>query len=211
MMILTPDRDPNQQLEALNLGFTLESGESGTPSGDLSSASLLMKQVVDQDKPDPNDQLAAELNALRQPAKRIAIIGSRNIPLPHQQLIEAISFTLARDGNTLITSGGSSGTNAATIRGGMRANPHMLKVVLPQTIRQQPSDVQDQLIGIPNIVEHTDWQMMTLADASRLCNREIVDDCQQLIIFLSHDSQTLEKAIEYAEENRKIVTSFYLD
>lgn len=166
---------------------------------------------IDQDVPDPNDELAAELSALRQPAKRVAVIGSRNIPLPHQQLIEAIAYTLAKEGNTVITSGGSSGTNAAAIRGAMRGNPQMLRVILPQTIGQQPSDVQDQLIGIPNIIEHSEWQMMTLADASRLCNREIVDECQQLIIFLTHDSPTLQGAIEYAEDNHKIVTAFYLD
>lgn len=166
---------------------------------------------VDQDIPDPHDELAAELNALRQQAKNIAIIGSRNIPLPHQQLIESLAFMLAKEGNTVITSGGSSGTNAAAIRGAMRANPEKLKVVLPQTIGHQPSDVQDQLIGVPNIQEHPEWNVMTLADASRLCNREIVDACQQLIIFLSHTSGTLQSAIEYAEDNRKIVTSFYLD
>jgi hypothetical protein len=165
----------------------------------------------DQDVPDPHDLLAAELTALRQPAKRIAIIGSRNIPLPHQQLIEGIAYTLTRDGNTIITSGGSSGTNAAAIRGAMRGNAQLLKVILPQTIGQQPSDVQDQLIGVPTIIEHPEWQMMTLADASRLCNREIVDECQQLIIFLARDSGTLLTAIEYAEETHKIVTAFYLD
>lgn len=168
-------------------------------------------QEIDQDTPDPHDDLAAELMALRQPAKRIAMIGSRNIPLPHQQLIEAIAYTLSKDGNTIITSGGSSGTNAAAIRGAMRGNPQMLKVILPQTIGQQPSDVQDQLIGIPQIVEHPEWQMMKLSDASRLCNREIIDEGQQLIIFLTHDSPTLQGAIEYAEDNHKIVTAFYLD
>ncbi len=165
----------------------------------------------DQDVPDPHDELAAELNALRQQAKNIAIIGSRNIPLPHQQLIESLAYMLAKEGNLIITSGGSSGTNAAAIRGAMRANPEKLRVILPQTIGHQPSDVQDQLIGIPNIQEHPEWNVMTLADASRLCNREIVDACQQLLIFLSHTSNTLLKAIEYAEENRRIVTSFYLD
>lgn len=168
-------------------------------------------QEVDQDVPDPHDELAAELNALRQHAKNIAIIGSRNIPLPHQQLIESLAFMLAKEGNTVITSGGSSGTNAAAIRGAMRANPEKLKVVLPQTIGHQPSDVQDQLIGVPNILEHPEWNVMTLADASRLCNREIIDTCQQMIIFLTHTSGTLQKAIEYAEESRKIVTAFYLD
>lgn len=163
------------------------------------------------DDPDPEDQLAAEFSAFRQPVKNIAIIGSRNIPLPHQNLIEALAYMLVKDGNTLITSGGSSGANAATIRGAMRANPDKLKVMLPQTIGQQPPDVQNQLIGVPNIIEHPDWAMMTLADASWLCNREIVDACQQLILTLFHDSHTLLKTIEYAEEQHKIVTTFFLD
>ncbi len=163
------------------------------------------------DSADPNDQLAAEFTALRQPAKNIAIIGSRNIPLPHQNLIEAIAYTLVKDGNTVITSGGSSGANAAAIRGGMRGNAQKLHVILPQTIGHQPSDVQDELIGIPHIEEHPEWAMMPLADASRLCNRAIVDACEQLIIFLFHDSATQHSAIEYAEENGKIVTRFYLD
>lgn len=157
------------------------------------------------------DQLSMELATIRQSAKRIAIIGSRNLPITHQQLIETLATALVRQGNTIITSGGSSGTNAAAIRGAMKANPEKLKVILPQTIGQQPSDVQDQLIGVPNIIEHPDRAMMTLADASRICNREIIDDCQQLICFLSHTSGTLHKAIEHAEESHKVVTAFYLD
>lgn len=157
------------------------------------------------------DQLAMELATIQQSAKRIAIIGSRNLPITHQQLIETISAALVGQGNTVITSGGSSGTNAAAIRGAMKSSPEKLKVILPQTIGQQPSDVQNQLIGVPNIIEHADRAMMTLADASRICNREIIDDCQQLICFLSHTSNTLHKAIEYAKETHKVVTSFYLD
>lgn len=162
---------------------------------------------------DPNavDELAMELATIQQSAKRIAIIGSRNLPITHQQLIETLTTALVRQGNTIITSGGSSGTNAAVIRGAMKSNPDKLKIILPQTIGQQPSDVQDQLIGIPNIVEHADRAMMTLADASRVCNREIIDDCNQLICFLSHTSKTLHKAVEYAEEGYKVITVFYLD
>ena len=88
---------------------------------------------------------------------------------------------------------------------------YKLKVILPQTIGQQPSDVQNQLIGVPNIVEHPDRAMMTLADASRVCNREIIDDCNQLICFLSHTSKTLHNAVQYAEEGHKVITVFYLD
>ncbi len=163
------------------------------------------------DSPDAQDQLAHELATIQKAAKRIAIIGSRNLPITHQQIIETLSFALANAGNTIITSGGSSGTNAAAIRGGMKANPEKLKVILPQTIGQQPSDIQNQLIGVPNIIEHPDRAMMTLADASRICNREIIDDCQQLICFLSHTSSTLHKATAYAEETHKVVTIFYLD
>lgn len=166
---------------------------------------------VCDDCPDIQDQLAHELATIQKAEKLIAIIGSRNLPITHQQIIETLTFALAAQGNTIITSGGSSGTNAAAIRGAMKANPHNLKVILPQTIGQQPSDVQDQLIGILNIVEHPDRAMMTLADASRICNREIIDDCQQLICFVSHTSGTLHKAIAYAEEAHKVVTTFYLD
>lgn len=198
--------DPSQQV--LSSGYGDEGGGGATqiipqvPTG-LSD--------VQQDAADPNDKLAAELSALRQPAKTIAMIGSRNIPLPHQTLVEAIAYTLVRDGNTVVTSGGASGVNAAAIRGAMRANPQLLKVILPQTIGHQPSEVQNELIGVPNIIEHPEWAVMSLADAGRLCNREIVDACNQLIIFLFHGSSTQKTAIQYAEENAKIVTPFYLD
>ena len=176
----------------------------------------IMVPVSDLDKipeDDTNtvDELAVELATIQQQAKKIAIIGSRNLAITHQQIIEMLATALIRQGNSIITSGGSSGTNAAVIRGAMKSNPGRLKVILPQTIGQQPSDVQDQLIGVPNIIEHADRAMMPLADASRICNREIIDDCQQLICFLSHTSSTLHKAIEHAEETHKVVTVFYLD
>ena len=172
------------------------------PMGDLDVA---------EHNPDVVDELAMELATIKQPAKRIAIIGSRNLAITHQQMIETLTTALVMQGNTIITSGGSCGTNAAAIRGAMKSNPDKLKVILPQTIGQQPSDVQDQLIGVPNIVEHSDRAMMTLADASRVCNREIIDDCNQLICFLSHTSNTLNKDVDYDDEKHIVVTVFYLD
>ena len=168
----------------------------------------IMVPVGDLDKVEEGngedvDTLAQELATIRQSAKRIAIIGSRNLTITHQQIIETLTTSLVMQGNTIITSGGSSGTNAAAIRGALKANPEKLKIILPQTIGQQPSDVQDQLIGVPNIIEHPDRAMMTLADASRICNREIISECQQLICFLSHSSNTLHKAVEFAEEMTK--------
>ena len=134
------------------------------------------KPISVDDAPGTVDELSMELATIKQAAKRIAIIGSRNLAITHQQMIETLTTALVMQGNTIITSGGSYGTNAAAIRGAMKSNPDKLKVILPQTIGQQPSDVQDQLIGVPNIVEHSDRAMMTLADASRVCNREIIDD-----------------------------------
>ena len=122
---------------------------------------------------DKIDVLAQELATIRHSAKKIAIIGSRNLTITHQQIIEMLATTLVKAGNTIITSGGSQGTNAAAIRGAMKANPDKLTIILPQTIGQQPSDVQDQLIGVKNIIEHPDRAMMTLADASRICNKEM--------------------------------------
>ena len=107
--------------------------------------------TVSSDSPSTVDELAMELATIQQSAKRIAIIGSRNLPITHQQMIETLTTALVMQGNTIITSGGSSGTNAAAIRGAMKANPDKLKVILPQTIGQQPSDVQNQLIGVPNL------------------------------------------------------------
>ena len=159
--------------------------------------------TVKSDAPNTVDELAMELATIKQSAKKIAIIGSRNLPITHQQMIETLATALVMQGNTIITSGGSSGTNAAAIE--------KLCVILPQTIGQQPSDVQDQLIGVPNIIEHADRAMMTLADASRVCNREIIDECNQLICFLSHTSKTLHNAVQYAEEGHKVITVFYLD
>lgn len=183
-------------------------GSEGTPSS--IQVPLDDLDTVSEDS-DTVDELAQELATIQQMAKKIAIIGSRNLPITHQQTIETLSTALVMQGNTIITSGGSSGTNAAAIRGAMKSNPDKLKVILPQTIGQQPSDVQDQLIGVPNIVEHSDRAMMKLADASRVCNREIIDECNQLICFLSHTSKTLHRAVEYAEETHKVITVFYLD
>ncbi|MBX9696035.1 MAG: hypothetical protein K2Z81_26850, partial [Cyanobacteria bacterium] len=70
------------------------------------------------------DELAQELLLIQQSGPRkLAIIGSRNLPLPHQQLVEMLAYALVLSGNHLYTSGGANGTNMAVIRGAQRANP----------------------------------------------------------------------------------------
>jgi len=121
-----------------------------------------------------------------------------------------MSYALVLGGNRLVTSG-ATGTNSAVIKGAMRADPNLLTVILPQGLDQQPKESRDQLAQVIHLVENPDQDELSLAEASALCNREIISRCQQLICFAFHDSHTLLKTCEEAEEDRKLVTLFYFD
>lgn len=157
------------------------------------------------------DTLTQELAAIQQTgSKRIALLGSRHVPITHQQLIEMMSYALVLGGNRLVTSG-ATGTNSAAIKGAMRADPNLLTVILPQSLERQPSESRAQLGKVIHLVENSQNDSLSLGEASALCNREIVSRCQQLICFAFHDSRTLLQTCEEAEENRKLVTLFYFD
>jgi len=64
---------------------------------------------------------------------------------------------------------------------------------------------------VTNLVENSANDMLPLADASSMCNQEIIGRCQQLICFAFHDSKTLLQTCQDAEDQRKIVTLFYFD
>jgi hypothetical protein len=121
-----------------------------------------------------------------------------------------MSYALVLEGNRLITSG-ATGTNAAAIRGAMRADPSLLTVILPQSLERQPRESRKQLDLVMHLVENSENDNLSLSEASALCNQEIVSRCQQLICFAFHDSRTLLKTCEDAEEQRKVVTLFYFD
>ncbi|MEL7352618.1 MAG: DNA recombination-mediator protein A [Cyanobacteria bacterium P01_A01_bin.116] len=157
------------------------------------------------------DDFLQELATIQQSgSKRIAILGSRHVPITHQRLIELMSYALVLGGNRVITSG-ATGTNSAAIRGAMKADPNLLTVILPQSLDKQPSESREQLEVVTNLVESSANDMLPLADASAMCNAEIISRCQQLICFAFHDSKTLLKTCQDAEEQRKIVTLFYFD
>ncbi len=157
------------------------------------------------------DEFLEELAAIQQTgSKRIAVLGSRHVPLTHQNLIELMSYALALGGNHIITSG-ATGTNSAAIRGAMRADPNLLTVILPQSMERQPRESRLQLEQVIHLVENPKGDTLSLAEASSLCNQEIVTRCQQLICFAFHDSHTLLTSCEEAENQRKIVTLFYFD
>ncbi|MGJ3249673.1 MAG: DNA recombination-mediator protein A [Elainellaceae cyanobacterium] len=167
-----------------------------------------MSQSIDLPKV---DEFLQELATIQQTgSKRIALLGSRHIPITHQNLIELLSFALVQAGNTLLTSG-ATGTNSAAIRGAMRANPNLVTVILPQSLRRQPRESRKQLENVIHLVENPENDHMALSEASALCNQEIISRCQQLICFAFHDSHTLLTTCQDAEDQRKIVTLFYLD
>lgn len=157
------------------------------------------------------DTLAQELAAIQQTSsKRLAILGSRHVPIIHQQLIEMMSYALVLAGNRLLTSG-ATGTNAAVIKGAMRADPNLLTVILPQSLERQPRESQEQLKQVIHLIEKPAHDELPLAEASSLCNSEIVSRCQQLICFAFHDSRILLQTCNEAEDLRKLVTLFYFD
>ena len=167
-----------------------------------------MSQSIDLPKV---DAFLQELATIQQTgAKRIALLGSRHVPITHQNLIEMMSYALVLAGNRLITSG-ATGTNSASIRGAMRADPNLLTVILPQSLSRQPQESRNQLSDVIHLVENPNNDHLSLAEASALCNQEIVSRCQQLICFAFHDSHTLLQSCRDAEDQRRVVTLFYFD
>ena len=139
-----------------------------------------MSQSIDIPKVDEFLQERATIQETG--SKRIALLGSRHVPITHQRLIELMSYALVLSGNRLLTSG-ATGTNSAAIRGAMRADPNLLTVILPQSMSRQPRESRDQLEQVIHLVENSANDHLSLAEASAICNQEIVSRCQQLICF----------------------------
>jgi hypothetical protein len=157
------------------------------------------------------DTFLQELAAIQQVGpKRIAILGSRHVPIGHQYLIETLSYALALTGNRILTSG-ATGTNLAVVRGAIRADVKSLTVILPQSLDKQPAESRSSLEQVMHLVEHPEHDQLSLAEASLLCNQEIISKCQQLICFAFHDSTTLLDACQFAEDQHRLVTLFYFD
>ena len=83
-----------------------------------------MGQSLDLPALDRVDTLAQELALLQDKGKRrIAILGSRHVPIVAIHLVELVARSLAQEGHALITSG-SQGVNAAVIRGCLEIKDH---------------------------------------------------------------------------------------
>jgi hypothetical protein len=143
--------------------------------------------------------------------KEIGFFGTRNMGFLHQQLIEILAYALCLTGNHIFTSG-ATGTNAAVIRGSLRAErPELLTVVLPQSLSKQPAESRELLEKVSQVEECPENDHLPLLEASRICNDVIVSKVRQVICFAFHDSTLLLDTCREAKVQRRMVTLFYLD
>lgn len=168
--------------------------------------------LLSEYKPAPDVDYLQELLAIQQQGPRsIGFFGTRNMGFMHQELIEILSYAMVITKNHIFTSG-ASGTNAAVIRGALRAErPELLTVILPQSLKKQPPESQELLSKVKNVIEKPYNDHLPLIEASRLCNMDIISQVQQVICFAFHDSRLLMETCQEAKNMRKIVTLFYLD
>ena len=158
------------------------------------------------------DTVLQELTAIQSDGPRnIAILGTRYSSYLHQQMIELLTYANVLIGNHVFTSG-AAGTNAAVIRGALRAEkPELLTVVLPQSLHKQPKDIQAQLNKVTNLIQMSQNDDLPLDIASQLCNADILSRCTHFTAFAFHNSDVVLEAVSQAKELRMIVTLMYLD
>ncbi|XP_048141230.1 uncharacterized protein LOC115740127 isoform X2 [Rhodamnia argentea] len=124
--------------------------------------------MVSEYKPVPEVDYLQELLAIQQQGPRaIGFFGTRNMGFMHQELIEILSYAMVITKNHIYTSG-ASGTNAAVIRGALRAEkPELLTVILPQSLKKQPPESQELLSKVQNVIEKPYNDHLPLIEASR--------------------------------------------
>ena len=121
------------------------------------------------------------------------------------------AYALVLSGNHVYTSG-AGGTNAAAIRGALRAErSDLLTVVLPQSMEKQTKESQELLKEVEDIVSMPQNDEMSLDIASRICNSFLLSQTDQLISFAFHESNTVIEATKEAKKLDMLVTVLYLD
>ena len=172
---------------------------------------MSLSRSLDLPALDRVDTLAQELALLQDKGKRrIAILGSRHVPVVSIHLVELIARSLAQEGHTLLTSG-SQGVNAAVIRGVVAVDRERLTVLLPQSLDRQVPEIRDQLDQVLHLIEKPEHDDLPLPIASSLCNQEIINRCDQLICLAFHDSETLLASCRSAEDIGKVVSLLFFD
>lgn len=191
-------------------GSSVESKKSGV---------RLKPETVNVGAPQPTkkkemkiEDMLRELREIQGPGPRgYCILGTRHCSYLHQQLIELLSYALVLSDNHVYTSG-SQGTNAAAIRGALRAErPELLTVVLPQSLSKQPSEAQELVKQVKHVEQMPENDDLPLDVASKICNSRLISLADQLVAFAFHASHTVVEAAKEAEDMDKIVTIMYLD
>lgn len=156
--------------------------------------------------------ILTELAAIQQQGpKKYCILGTRHCSFLHQQIIELLSYALVLSENHVYTSG-AGGTNAAAIRGALRAErPDLLTVILPQSLHKQPNESQELMQGVTDLVSMPQNDELNLDVASRLCNSKLLSETDQLIAFAFHESTTVIEATKEAKKLDMLVTTLFLD
>lgn len=104
------------------------------------------------------------------------------------------------------------GTNAAAVRGALRAEDQdLITVVLPQSFEKQTTESQELLEKVENIIAFPEHDELSLDQASKLCNSFLLNQTDQLISFAFHESNTIIETVDEAKENKKLVTLLFLD
>lgn len=153
-----------------------------------------------------------ELAAIQQQGPRkYCILGTRHCSYLHQQIIELLSYALVLSENHVYTSG-AGGTNAAAIKGALRAErPDLLTVILPQSLSKQAPESQELLEEVTDLITMPQNDAMSLDVASRLCNSKLLSETDQLIAFAFHESKTVIEATKEAKKLEMLVTMLFLD
>ena len=210
--------DPDEFIRKLDKEFLV--GGGGDDSGGLGNqadavtkgnAAAVLERALDPDGGAGDLDYLQELIAIQAGGpKNVGFFGTRNMGFLHQQLVEILSYALVLTENHIFTSG-ATGTNAAVIRGALRAErPDLLTVILPQSVSKQPEESRELLKKVENVLE-LKFDALPLGEASRKCNDDILAKVQQVICFAFHDSNLLLDTCHEAKMQRKLVALFYLD
>jgi len=156
--------------------------------------------------------ILTELRAIQhQGPQKYCILGTRHCSFLHQQIVELLSYALVLSQNHVFTSG-AIGTNAAAIRGALRAErPDLLTVILPQSLSRQTLESQELLEEVNDLIVMPNNDDLPLEVASRICNSKLLSESDQLIAFAFHESQTVIEAANEARKLNILVTVLYLD
>lgn len=210
--------DPDEFIK-IDIGkeFLTGGGDDGSGLGSQADAVVKGNTAAVLERSLATDGGAGDLDYLQEliaiqgaEKKNIGFFGTRNMGFLHQQLVEILSYALVLTENHIYTSG-ATGTNAAVIRGALRAErPDLLTVILPQSVEKQPEESRELLEQVENVIS-LKYDSLPLGEASRKCNDDIISRVQQIICFAFHDSNLLLDTCHEAKMLRKIVCLFYLD